>query len=49
MGMGTILLDYGSRGSRPAADFVDMVCHDVHELIVRTRALRPPRVAPSVL
>ncbi|HEY0902175.1 MAG TPA: HAD family hydrolase [Micavibrio sp.] len=35
MGMGTILLDYGARAGKPAADFVDLVCHDVHDLIRR--------------
>ncbi len=41
MGMGTILLDYGARRGKPAADFVDLVCHDVHDLIQRYRPHRP--------
>ena len=32
MGMGTVLLDYGTRGQK-ATDYVDLVCHDVRELL----------------
>lgn len=39
MGMGTVLLDYGRR-DRKAADFVDLVCHDVHDFIRHIRQAR---------
>jgi putative hydrolase of the HAD superfamily len=39
MGMGTVLLDYGRRGHK-AAEFVDLVCHDVHELLMHIREAR---------
>lgn len=38
MGMGTVLLDYGERAGKPAADFVDLVCHDVNDFIGRYKA-----------
>ncbi len=39
MGMGTVLLDYGKRGHR-AAEFVDLVCHDVHDFIRHVKQAR---------
>lgn len=39
MGMGTVLLDYGTRGHK-AAEFVDLVCHDVRELMTHIHDAR---------